>query len=57
MLVFRNDAISPNECYAPPPLDIDIIPHPSFKYDSISDVSETSQGPSHTSNENASPQE
>ena len=55
MLVCRNDAISPNECYAPPPLYIDIIPHPYIKYDSISDVSDPSQVPSHTSNENSSP--
>ena len=52
MSVCGNDVISPNECGATPPLDIDTIPHNRSQYDSITDVYEPSKVPSHTSNAN-----
>ena len=57
MSVCGNAAISTNECDATLPLNISTIPRTPYRYDSISDVSEPSQGPSHPSNTNSSPEE
>ena len=56
MLVCGNDAISPNECDVTPPPDIYTIPLITVQYDITSDVSEPSQGPSHTYNNNYLPE-
>ena len=57
MSVCGNDTISPNEWDATPPQDIDTNPRTHSQADSISDVYEPSQGPSHPSNDNLSPEE
>ena len=56
MSICGNGKISPNECDATTPPDIETIPHPPEPADSISDVSEPSQGSSHPSNANSSPE-
>ena len=57
MSVCGNDVISPNECGATPPLDIDTIPRTPSQAYSSSDVSEPLQVSSHPSNANFSPEE
>ena len=54
---FGDEKISPNECDTTPPPDIDKTAHTPSQSDSISDVYEPLEGPSHPSNENLSPEE
>ena len=54
MSVCGNDTISPNECDATPPPDMETITRTLHQYDSISDVSEPLQVQSHPSNSNSS---
>ena len=57
MSVFGNEEISPNECDATPPSDIEKIPRtPSQNY-IISNVHEPTKGPPHPCNTNLSPEE